>query len=133
MGCGIFEISLIAGSVLETARWAARRVHCRNKLTIILCKHFRDWKVPVRVVGTGRPSPIEGKGSTETVSRRRLVTAKRASWTAALWNAKPDHLPWVEGVFKRFAGPYYATEPVLTEVAHLTGRNKLIVEASPVL
>ena|SRR5579872_5714443 len=47
----------------------------------------------------------------------------------ALWNAEPDHLAWVEGVFKRFGGPYYVTEPVLTEVAHLTGRDKLIVEA----
>ena len=47
----------------------------------------------------------------------------------ALWNAEPDHLPWVEEVFKRFAGPFYITEPVLTEVAHLTGRDRLIVEA----
>lgn len=42
---------------------------------------------------------------------------------------EPDHLAWVEEVFKRFAGPYYVTEPVLTEIAHLTGRDKLIVEA----
>src|SRR5205814_7897235 len=47
----------------------------------------------------------------------------------ALWNAEPDHLPWVEEVFKRLAGPYYFTEPVLTEVAHLTGRDNLIVKA----
>jgi len=47
----------------------------------------------------------------------------------ALWNAEPDHLPWVEELFQRFAGPYYVTEPVLTEVALLTGRDKLIVEA----
>jgi uncharacterized protein len=47
----------------------------------------------------------------------------------ALWNTEADHLPWVEEVFKRFAGPYYVTEPVLTEVAQLTGRHKLIVEA----
>jgi hypothetical protein len=47
----------------------------------------------------------------------------------ALWNAETDHLSWVEGVFKRFAGPYYVTEPVLTEVAHLTGRDRHIVEA----
>lgn len=46
----------------------------------------------------------------------------------ALWNREADHLPWVESVFRRFAGPYYVTEPVLTEVAHLTGRDKLIVE-----
>ncbi len=38
-------------------------------------------------------------------------------------------MPWVEEVFKRFAGPYYITEPVLTEVAHLTGKDKLIVDA----
>lgn len=47
----------------------------------------------------------------------------------ALWNAESDHLSWVEEVFKRFAGPFYITEPVLTEVAHLTGRDRLIVEA----
>lgn len=47
----------------------------------------------------------------------------------ALWNAEPDHQAWVEEAFKRFAGPYYVTEPVLTEVAHLTGRDRLIVEA----
>src|SRR5690348_16095831 len=46
-----------------------------------------------------------------------------------LWNAESDHLSWVEEVFKRFAGPFYLTEPVLTEVAHLTGRDRLIVEA----
>lgn len=47
----------------------------------------------------------------------------------ALWNAESEHLAWVEEVFQRFAGPYYLTEPVLTEVAHLTGRDQLIVEA----
>src|ERR1043165_5044889 len=47
----------------------------------------------------------------------------------ALWNAEPDHLAWVEEIFQRFAGPYYVTEPVLTEVAHLTGRDRLIIEA----
>ncbi len=47
----------------------------------------------------------------------------------ALWNAEPDHLAWIEEIFERFAGPYYVTEPVLTEIAHLTGRDKLIVEA----
>lgn len=47
----------------------------------------------------------------------------------ALWNAEPTHLPWIEEAFKRFTGPYYVTEPVLTEVAHLTGRDKLIIEA----
>lgn len=47
----------------------------------------------------------------------------------ALWNSEPGHLVWLEEVFKRFAGPYYVTEPVLTEVAHVTGRDKLIVAA----
>jgi hypothetical protein len=42
----------------------------------------------------------------------------------ALWNAERDHLAWVEEIFKRFAGPYYVTEPVLTEIAPLTGRDK---------
>jgi predicted nucleic acid-binding protein len=47
----------------------------------------------------------------------------------ALWNLEPDHRSWVAGIFNRFVGPYYVTEPVLTEVAHLTGRDRLIVEA----
>jgi predicted nucleic acid-binding protein len=45
----------------------------------------------------------------------------------ALWNAEREHLSWIEQLFLRFSGPYYVTEPVLTEVAHLTGRDKLIV------
>ena len=36
----------------------------------------------------------------------------------ALWNAELTHLRWVEEVFRRFAGPYYVTEPVLTEIVH---------------
>ena len=47
----------------------------------------------------------------------------------ALWNSEPEHLSWVEQMFHRYTGPYYLTEPVLTEIAHLTGRAQLIVEA----
>lgn len=47
----------------------------------------------------------------------------------ALWNAEEEYLPWVEDLFRRFSGPYYVTEPVLTEVSHLTGRDNLILEA----
>jgi len=46
----------------------------------------------------------------------------------ALWNGEQQHRSWIEQLFQRFTGPYYLTEPVLTEVARLTGRDKLIVE-----
>jgi predicted nucleic acid-binding protein len=37
-------------------------------------------------------------------------------------------MAWVEALFERFTGPYYVTEPVLTEIAHMTNRDKQIVE-----
>lgn len=46
----------------------------------------------------------------------------------ALWNREKKYRSWVEAIFREFSGPYYVTEPVLTEVAHLTGRDRLIVE-----
>lgn len=46
----------------------------------------------------------------------------------ALWNREKNYRAWVESLFRRFSGPYHVTEPILTEVAHLTGRDRLIVE-----
>jgi predicted nucleic acid-binding protein len=46
----------------------------------------------------------------------------------AAWNkADALHL-WSEELFKTYSGPFYVTEPILTEVAHLTGRDRAIVE-----
>ena len=36
--------------------------------------------------------------------------------------------PWAKNLFLKFSGPYYTTEPVLTEIAHLTGKDQLIIE-----
>jgi len=33
-----------------------------------------------------------------------------------------------QGIFKKYGGPFYTTEPVLTEVAHMTGRDAAIIE-----
>lgn len=46
----------------------------------------------------------------------------------ALWNRERKFLSWVENLFVKFSGPYHVTEPILTEVAHLTGRDKAIVQ-----
>jgi predicted nucleic acid-binding protein len=46
----------------------------------------------------------------------------------ALWNAESELAAWVHDLFQRFSGPYYVTEPMLTEVSHLTGRDKAIIE-----
>ncbi|HEV2437654.1 MAG TPA: hypothetical protein VG077_16795 [Verrucomicrobiae bacterium] len=45
-----------------------------------------------------------------------------------LWNQEGKRLAWARNIFERFSGPYYVTEPILAEVAHLTGKDKLIVE-----
>ena len=47
----------------------------------------------------------------------------------ALFNKEDQNHPWAKQMFKRYAGPYFTTEPVLTEVAHMTGQDALIVEA----
>ena len=47
----------------------------------------------------------------------------------ALWRPREKHQKWAEGVFRRFTGPFYVTELILAEVAHLTGRDREIVAA----
>ena len=46
----------------------------------------------------------------------------------AAWNADDEHHAWALELFKTYAGPFYTSEPVLTEVAHLTGRDREIVD-----
>ncbi len=46
----------------------------------------------------------------------------------AAWNPTDEHHAWAQSVFGQFSGPYYVSEAVLTEVAHLTGRDRSIVE-----
>ncbi len=46
----------------------------------------------------------------------------------AAWNQDDQHHAWAEKVLTDFSGPYFTTEPVLTEVAHMTGLPDLILE-----
>ena len=47
----------------------------------------------------------------------------------ALWNQKDENHSWAKKLFSEdYSGPFHVTECVLTEVAHLTGRDRLIVE-----
>jgi predicted nucleic acid-binding protein len=46
----------------------------------------------------------------------------------AAWNQDDQHHAWAEKVLTEFSGPYFTTEPVLTEVAHMTGLPDLILE-----
>ena len=46
----------------------------------------------------------------------------------AAWNKDDTLHLWSEKLFKTYSGPFYVTEPILTEVAHLTGRDRTIVE-----
>jgi predicted nucleic acid-binding protein len=46
----------------------------------------------------------------------------------AAWNAKDEHHRWARRIFQKYSGPFHVTEPILTEVAHLTGRDRMIIE-----
>jgi predicted nucleic acid-binding protein len=46
----------------------------------------------------------------------------------AIWNSDDEHNRWAQDLFSRYSGPFYVSEAILTEVAHLTGRDRLIVE-----
>ena len=41
----------------------------------------------------------------------------------AAWNVSDEHHAWAKLLFQRYHGPFHTTELVLSEVAHLTGRN----------
>jgi predicted nucleic acid-binding protein len=44
----------------------------------------------------------------------------------AAWDPKDQHHTWAKGMFRNYAGPFFVTEAVLTEVAQLTGRDAAI-------
>lgn len=46
----------------------------------------------------------------------------------AAWNASDSHHAWALNLFREFKGPFHTTEAVLTEVAHLSGRDDLVME-----
>lgn len=78
----------------------------------------------------GAAKPKAGRGILRGL--RQKTPAMRAILDAGplitLWNEQAQHLAWAKNLFGKFSGPYYTTEPVLTEVAHRTGKNKLIAE-----
>jgi predicted nucleic acid-binding protein len=45
----------------------------------------------------------------------------------ALWRPREEHKRWAEQLFRRFTGPFYVSELVLSEVSHLTGRDRDIL------
>jgi predicted nucleic acid-binding protein len=45
----------------------------------------------------------------------------------ALWREGEKHAIWAEKIFQEYAGPFYVTEPILTEIAHLTAMDKQII------
>lgn len=46
----------------------------------------------------------------------------------ASWNADDKHHSWADNIFKEYQGPFFTTESVLTEVAHMTGQDALVIE-----
>jgi predicted nucleic acid-binding protein len=46
----------------------------------------------------------------------------------AAWNVEDEHHSWAVDLFNTYAGPFYSSEPVLVEVAHLTGKDREIVQ-----
>ena len=46
----------------------------------------------------------------------------------AAWNTDDEHHAWAQSIFKEYGGPFYTTESVLTEVAHMTGQDDLVIE-----
>jgi predicted nucleic acid-binding protein len=39
-----------------------------------------------------------------------------------------QHHSWARAIFKIYTGPYFTTEAVLTEAAHMTGQDELLLE-----
>lgn len=46
----------------------------------------------------------------------------------AAWNQDDQDHEWAISILEKFPGPYLTTEPVLTEVAHMTGKDAEIIE-----
>ena len=45
-----------------------------------------------------------------------------------LWNSEDQFNIWARQLFDQYAGPFHVSESVLTEVAHITGRDRLIAD-----
>lgn len=41
----------------------------------------------------------------------------------AAWDKSDQDHNWAVAIFKKYSGPYLTSEPVLTEVAHMTGKD----------
>src|SRR5262245_55935482 len=80
-------------------------------------------------------SPVQARSFAQDRLRRRLPQAPRmraildSGPLIALWNDDPELRDSVKESFQKLTGPYHVSEPVLTEVAHLTGRDRQILEA----
>ena len=46
----------------------------------------------------------------------------------AAWDKTDEHHQWANALLKQYPGPYLTTEFVLSEVAHLTGKDAEIIE-----
>ena len=46
----------------------------------------------------------------------------------AAWDKTDEHHQWANALLKRYPGPYLTTEFVLSEVAHMTGKDAEIIE-----
>ena len=46
----------------------------------------------------------------------------------AAWDERDDHHAWAVRLFQTFRGPFHTSELVLSEVAHLTGRDSSVME-----
>ena len=46
----------------------------------------------------------------------------------AAWDKTDEHHQWANALLKKFPGPYLTTEFVLSEVAHMTGKDAEIIE-----
>ena len=57
-----------------------------------------------------------------------MIAVLDAGPLIAAWNNSDEHQVWVQGIFKKYRGPYHITELVLAEVAHMTGRDELIAQ-----
>ena len=46
----------------------------------------------------------------------------------AAWDKTDEHHQWANALLKQYPGPYLTTEFVLSEVAHMTGKDAEIIE-----
>ena len=46
----------------------------------------------------------------------------------ALWRPREQYKQWAQEAFQQFTGSFYVSELILSEVSHLTGRDREILE-----